>query len=622
MDHGKTALVKSLTGTDTDRFPEEQERGISIDIGFAQLDLPGGRPAALIDVPGHERFVRNMLAGASGIDVVMLVIAADEGIMPQTREHFEIVRLLGVDRGLVVVTKADLVDEEWLELVVEDIRDWTRGTFLEGAPIIPTSAVTGAGLEELRSQLAQLSLAARSKQLASPARLPVDRVFTVAGFGTVVTGTLISGRISLEDRLELLPPGRVARVRGIQVHGARRDEAVAGQRVALNLAGIDVDQVERGMVLMPPGLTEPSVSLGGRLQLLPSAQRPLANGARVHLHSGAAEVLARVYLLDRRELAPGDSALVRMKVEEPLVIARGDRYIIRSYSPVATIGGGIIIDSHMPFQGRRRQELAAALARRESGDPGDLLQQQLEAAGLAGASLGPQLAAVVGVGETELRQAATKLETSGRALRLAPGQLVASRLVQSAAEELRAYLSTYHQRYPLRQGPSKEELRTGVLKGLEPRVYAGFINHLTGIGAIVLVGDRVSLPGHQVVLSPALARQADCYERAIREGGYSPPEAAEVVTRCGGSQAEELWAYLTESGRLASLGQGRYFHREVVAEAEEQLRALAAASGGVTVAGFRDLVGTSRKHALALLEYFDAQGLTRRVGDQRVLVRR
>lgn len=620
VDHGKTALIRALTGVDTDRLPEEKERGISIDLGFAGFTLPSGRRVGIVDVPGHERFIKNMLAGASGIDLVLLVIAADEGIMPQTREHFDILRLLGVKKGIIVITKCDLVDEEWLGLVRDEIAEFVKGTFLAGAPVVPVSSVTRQGLAELAATIDRVCTETEAKDASAPARLPIDKIFTIAGFGTVVTGTLVAGRVAVDDRLELLPQEIPVRVRHVQVHGEFVREARAGQRVALNLAGVEREAVRRGDVLAAPGSLAPTGIFGARLRVLPSAMRPLADGGRVHLHVGTAEVLARVYCLDRDALGPGDEALVRIKTEEPVVVGRGDRYIIRSYSPMVTIGGGEVIEPHLGEHARRRRDALADLAAKERGTPGDLLLAAARKRGLAPTTL-KDLARDAGLAlEAAQREVAGLLER-GELVALEPGGFLAARQsVAGAREQVEASLAEFHRRYPLRRGMAKEELRTRALGGIDGRVYAGLLAELARQGAVVVEQDRVAAAGHTVRLSPEQARAKDEIEGRFRAGRFAPPEVAAALAGVPGSEAvkSELLLLLVEEGALARLADDIYIHRDALAEARAKVKEVLRQEGKITVAAFRDLIGTSRKFALPLLERFDAEGLTRRAGDERV----
>ncbi len=618
VDHGKTTLVRALTGQDTDRLPEEKARGISIDLGFAEFTLPSGRRAGVVDVPGHERFIRNMVAGAAGMDLVLLVVAADEGVMPQTREHMDILQLLGVASGLVALTKKDLVDPEWLGLVADEVREALAGTFLEGAPVIPVSGVTGEGLDELKAAVDRLLAEARPRPGGGPARLPVDRAFSVAGAGTVVTGTLLSGSIAPEDRLELLPAGLAVRVRGVQVHGRRVERAIAGQRTAVNIVGADRNQVRRGDVLAQPGALRPTRTFAARLRLLTGA-RPLENEARVHLHTGTAEVLGRVLLLDRDRLEPGGSSFVQFKAEEPLVVARGDRYIVRSYSPVTTVGGGVVLDAARRYK-RFNPSGLQDLARLETGSPRDLLAAVIQ----EGRPLAVgDVVRRAGLPWDALRPEAEALVESGGAVWLgARDWLFSAAGYARLRERLAAFLASFHDRYPLRGGAPREEVRTALWPDLDVRASNALLQRLQEDGAVVLEPDRVALAGYDALPTEAAAA-CRRVEAAYRDAGLSPPAVSEVAPLAGadreGAGLEEVLRRLVADGALVKLGGDLYFHREALAEAADRVRAYLQEHGTMTVAQMRDLLGTTRRYAVPLAEHFDRVRLTRRVGDERRL---
>lgn len=615
VDHGKTALVKALTGEDTDRLPEEKRRGISIDLGFASFRLPGGREVSLVDVPGHERFIRNMVAGAAGMDLVLLVVAADEGVMPQTREHLDILELLGVRSGAVVITKIDLVESEWLELVSDEVRAAVAGTFLDGAPVVPVSSVTGEGLEALRAVLERLAGAARPKDPRGPARLPVDRAFTVPGFGTVVTGTLYSGTVAVEDRLELLPARRAVRVRGVQVHGRRAERAAAGQRVALNLAGVEREEVRRGDVLVTPGALEPVSAFAARLRLLPGAPGPLRSGDRVHLHTGTAEVLARVLLLDREALAPGDACFVQVKAESPLAVGRGDRYIIRSYSPVVTVGGGAVLETARRFK-RHHPGGLEALRVLEAGEP-----REIVAAALAEdrpLSV-PEVARRAGLPPEETAGVLGELAAAGRAVLLSGGEYaLGAEAYRILTARVSALLLDFHRRFPLRRGRPREEVRA-LWPALDVRASNALLERLEADGVVRLEQDVAALAGHRPSLTEADERALRALEAAYREAGLSPPAPADVAAALGIADPGEFLNRLLDTGVLVKAGEDLYFHRDALAAAAQAVRRHLEARGSMTMAEMRDLLGTTRKYAVPLGEYFDRIRLTRRTGDARRL---
>ncbi|MBC7106335.1 MAG: selenocysteine-specific translation elongation factor [Firmicutes bacterium] len=624
VDHGKTALVKALTGVDTDRLKEEKERGISIELGFALLRLPGGRRAAIVDVPGHERFVRTMLAGASGVDLVMLVIAADEGVRPQTREHLDIVQLLQVRRGLVVLTKIDLVDRDWLALVEEEVREFLRGTVLEGAPLVRVSSVTGEGLAELVSVLDRLAASVEPRPLGEYVRLPVDRVFTVTGFGTVVTGTLWSGQLALNDAVEVLPARLPTRVRSLQVHGERVPAARAGQRVAVNLAGVEVAQVSRGDVVATPGVLEPTRRLDVRLRLVPGAPRRLANRARVRVYLGTAEVLGRVVLLDAEELPPGGEALAQLELERPAVAARGDRFVVRSYSPMQTIGGGVVIDPHARRHRRWRPQLLASLEVMERGSARDQVAEYLRRH--PGFLSPEEVARGTGLPRAAAEGALRHLAAAGavREVRAEGGEHFAAREVyDSWRRTAEAALADFHREYPLREGLGKEELRSRRFGFLSPRQFAFLLQALEEDGAVRAGRHTVALAGFRPTPDPAQREMLGRIEGALRAGGYQPPTWKEIGAGLAAPEREkgELLQYLLQQGTVVKVGEDLYFHREVVDEVRRKVTDFLREHGEITVGQMRDLLQSSRKYALPLLEYLDRERVTRRVGDRRVLVR-
>lgn len=616
VDHGKTALIRALTGEDTDRLPEEKARGISIDIGFARFRLPSGRRAAVIDVPGHERFIRNMLAGITSIDLVLLVVAADEGVMPQTREHLDICRLLDIRRGVIALTKRDLVDEELLELVQEDVRETVRGTFLESAPMVAVSSVTGEGLPELAALLDDQLSATEAKDTTAFTRLPIDRAFVRPGFGTVVTGTLVGGTIRTGDRLELLPWELEVRVRGLQVHGEKVDTAEAGQRVAVNLSGIDRADVRRGHVLCAPEVLQPTASVAGRLQLLDSWPRPLAHGTRVHMHTGTSEVLARVLLLDRDELRPGETGFVQLKCEEPVVVGRGDHYILRSYSPVHTLGGGVVIEPHAQYRRRNARDLEE-LQVKESGGRAGVLAENLARSGPVPLPLA-ELARRTGAPADALVPDLAELTAAGDVLPLDGGYYLHRRGYAAFVQTVRGYLEQYYRQYPLRSGAPKEELRRKALAAADGRSFTAALALAAARGDLAAERDRVLLPGRTVELTPEQERAAAAVEEQALAAGYSPPTLAELRAGLAGEALEELVLYLQEQGRIAWLNDDLIIHPQRLARARELTRGWLQERGRMTVAEFRDLLGTTRKYALPLLDHFDTERWTRRSGDDRV----
>jgi selenocysteine-specific elongation factor len=621
IDHGKTQLIKTLTGIDTDRLKEEKERGITIDLGFAHFTCPDGTEVGVIDVPGHERFVRNMLAGVGGIDLVMLVIAADEGVMPQTREHLAICQLLRVKDGLVALTKTDLVDEDWLELVREDTREFLKGTFLEGKPIVAVSAKTGAGIDELRQVMQTLVARVPPKQLEGKFRLPIDRVFTMRGFGTVVTGTLFSGAIRVEDRVEIYPKGIAVRVRGLQVHNENVPQAVAGQRTAINLQGIEKVELERGDVLGRPGEFVPTFMLDALLQHLPDAPRPLRHRARLRLHLGTSEIMGRVILLDRDELAAGEEAYVQFRLEKPAIVLPRDRFVIRSYSPVQTIGGGMLLDVQPAKHRRGQAGLASHFQLLAERGPEEIFAHHLKQATHQGLRLSEFLPRTE-LAESRLRQIAAALQRAGRirAVNAEMGWYLHANAFDTLAKELRGHLETFHRQNPLKPNLSIEELRARI-RGLGERVCLLALEQLRHQGEVMVERDRVRLATHQVALDDTRERLLNELEAEFLAAGFQPPRVEEVFgkLRMGKGHDKELLQVLVDQGRAVRLKDNVIFHRSNLEKVESLLVQYLRNHREITPIEFKDLLGVSRKYAIPLLEYFDSQKITMRVGDKRIL---
>lgn len=624
IDHGKSALVEALTGTHPDRLEEEKRRGITIDLGFAFLALEGVR-LGFVDVPGHERFVRNMLAGAGGIDLVLLVVAADESIKPQTREHFDICRLLGVRRGLIALTKSDLVDADTLELVQLEVEEFVRGSFLHGAPIVPVSARTGAGIDQLKQELCRVGLNAPAKDATRHFRLPIDRSFAVKGFGTVVTGTLISGSVSVEDEVELLPGGRRLRVRGIQSGGRAAGRAVAGQRTALNLAGVEHGEVRRGMVLASPGRFVPARRLEAKVTLLPSA-RPIKRRARVHFHSGTAESTAELLLLDRDTLQPGETAVVQLQLAEPVVALLGDSFIVRQFSPVVTIGGGVALLNVVPRHRRRdAASLALLSALAESGQ--DEVLHHLVACEPRGLS-GKDILARTGWLETEIREAAERLVHAGLATLVRDEGddstiVIATQHRKVFLERMRGEVESFHRANPLAEGISKEELRVRLKSHAGPVLFRAVLEELTQAGVLRTAGDVVKRSGREISLAPDEVRAREQIEQAFSRAGLIVPALKDVLAGAGVEprRAQKLLLILLREKVLVKITEDLVFHHTALARLRELLTAYKKQSGDrLPIAAFKELTGISRKYAIPLLEHLDRERVTRRVGDERVIL--
>jgi len=626
IDHGKSALVEALTGTHPDRLDEEKRRGITLDIGFAFLQL-GDVNIGFVDVPGHERFVRNMLAGASGFDLVLLVIAADESIKPQTREHFEICKLLGIRRGLVVLTKCDLVEPDVVELVRLETEEFIRGSFLEGAPVIVVSAKTGAGLEELRRELARIGGETPARDASRYFRLPIDRAFAMKGFGTVVTGTLIAGEVKQEDEVELFPSKRRLRIRGVQSGGKSVISAVAGQRTALNLAGIEHHEVVRGMVLAAPERFKATSRLEARIILLPSAKR-LKHRARVHFHHGSAETIAEVHLLGVKEIRPGNTGLAQLRLAVPTLALPGDRFILRQFSPVVTIGGGAIL--HIP-RGRRLREAEAMtfLEAQERGLNGDLAARAaalkaIVSSGMEGSTLA-DLVMCTGWPEVEIRNTVKRLAAE-RQLRLVTEEplLVASpEVVASCTDRLLKEVEQFHRVNPLAEAISKEDLRTRCASALPVDIFRAALEDAVSAGKLALAGDLVKRAGRSIQLLPGESRAKEQIEREFQRGGLAAPGIEAVLTALSvdRGQAQKIFQLLLRERVLLKISNDVVLHHQAVDHARALLAQYKRTRGErLGVADFKELAGVSRKYAIPLLEYFDRAGVTRRVGDYRVIL--
>ena len=624
IDHGKTTLVKALTGIDTDRLKEEKQRGITIELGFAHLTLPSGIRLGIVDVPGHERFIKNMVAGASGVDLVALVIAADEGVMPQTREHLEICQLLGVKSGVVVITKKDLVDEEWLELVKEDIAEAMKGTFLEGAPMVAVSAVTGEGLPELIKVLDELVAQIPDRPAEGPFRLPIDRVFVIKGFGTVVTGTAISGRIALGEEVMVYPKGLKTKVRRIQVHGEDRDFGEAGQRTALNLQGIEKEEIERGDVVAHLGVLQPSYILDLDLQYLSSAPRPLVHNTRVRFHIGTSEVLGRVVLFGQEKVQPGQRALAQIRLEKPVACWRGDHFVIRSYSPMITIGGGVVLDPLARRRKRSQRHQVEELRLLRDGEPPEIILYHLDRAGVLGLTK-EKIALRISIFDQALEEVLRVLNNQGKIKRVqveGKDLYLSSKIYQRLKEEILLRLKKFHEKFPLRMGLPKEDLRQRLPSGLEARVFEKMLEELEEKGKVVREKELVRLATHQIVLAEDLERLKHQIEEAFRREGFQPADKDEILSRFRENPAltMEIFGLLLKEGRLVRIKENLVYHIDVLEEIKKRVLEFFKTHSEMAVGDFRKLTeGASRKYLIPLLEYLDQEKITIRLGDKRVL---
>ena len=621
IDHGKSTLVEALTGTHPDRLAEEKRRGITIDLGFAFLEENGVR-FGFVDVPGHERFVSNMLAGAAGIDVLLLVIAADESIKPQTREHFDICRLLGVKRGVVALTKSDTVDTETLELVHMEAEEFLRGSFLEKAPLVPVSAKTGAGLVELRKALSNAAANASARDAAQYFRLPIDRAFAMKGFGSVVTGTLISGSVAAGGEVELFPRGELLRVRGVQSGGRTVERAMPGQRTAVNLAGIEHTALKRGMVLAAPGKFRQTRRIDVRLELLPSA-RKLKQGSRVHFHAGTAETIAEVFVHGEKEIPPGGSALANLKLQDEVLVLPGDRFIVRQFSPVVTIGGGAVLDPLARRPMLRDTGRAAFMETLERGNHEEILAAMTERALLG---LGhEEIVARTGWTEKEIQGTLEKLHGRGhvRVVSSEPLALVTGQLFEEVRKRIIERVERFQKENPLLPGIAREDLRASLGKRVRSETFRAALEELAAQKKLDAQGELVKKAGSEIALLPEEAKAKEQIEAAFASAGLAVPSVKEVLAKLTveAKRAEKLLQILLREKNLVRVSAELVFHRQALAQLKEQLATYKKTKGDrISVPAFKELTGITRKYAIPLLEYLDREHVTRRAGEERVIL--
>ena len=621
VDHGKTLLIKALTGIDTDRLQEEKKRGITIELGFAHLDWPDGTQAGIVDVPGHEKFIKNMLAGAGGIDLAMLIVAADDGFMPQTLEHLDILTLLGIKDGCVVITKSDVVDPEWLEMMKEEIVGRVEGTFLEGKPVHCVSAYTGQGIPELRQELHDMVLRASQKNLRVPFRLPVDRVFSVDGFGTVVTGTLIEGTMHEGDAAELIPGGAMTRIRNLQVHGKDVDTAYAGQRVAVNLANLKKTDIKRGDAVAKPGSVRTSRMIDVRLQNLRSSHRVIQNDTQVHLYHTSQVQLAKVVLLDRDALNPGESCYAQLRLSEPISTKNGDRFVIRFYSPLETIGGGVILDDSPARHKRNVPAVLEALKIKESGSGGDRVIQVLAEFGQELPD-GAKLAAKLRMEEEEVLEAVRDLCAHGRALEPMEGRYIAASVMDKVWDSCREILAGYHKLNPLHAGMKDAELRQKCFKAMDQTLADALLGALRQEGKIRRIAERYALGDFQIQFTKRQRAIREKLLQTYKKAGIESPSTDEVLVSFQQNErtdAKQVMESLVTGGELVLLTPQICWHREVFVHACQVTKDHFAANETLTLGELRDQLQSSRKYTLALLEYFDKNRITRKDGDLRRL---
>ena len=618
IDHGKTTLIKALTGCNTDRWKEEQERGITIDLGFAFFDLPNGDRAGIVDVPGHEKFIHNMVAGVVGMDMVLLVIAADEGIMPQTKEHMDILHLLGIQKCIVVLNKIDLVDPEWLELMEEEVRDQLQDTFLKDAPVVKVSSVTGEGLKELTDEIVKMETSeVQEKEIHTIPRLPIDRVFTISGFGTIVTGTLISGIIRKDDTLQLYPWNAPCKVRNIQVHGKNVDECSAGQRVAVNLTGIKKEDISRGDVLASSNSMKGTTLLDVKLKILKDSNRIVKNRSRLHLFTGTSEVLCRAILLDRDELKAGEECFAQLRLEQELALRKGDRFVVRFYSPMETIGGGEVLEPNPKAKRRFKEAALEELRRKEAGSSVDVVQMHVKSHRDTLITI-TELAKLTALSEEEIRQDVSELEDGSEALvfPMKKDTYVWMRDDELyLQEQIKAELKKYHHKFPYRHGIKKAEIQTKYMKKIKPVVAAKIFEHWETEESIISSGEYLHLPEFEILKDERYEGCRKLLLKSFEKAEYQFVKLSETdVEKEYADMAEDILLLLREENQVVRLSEDAYTVKPLLETAAEKIREVVHQQPVITISEVRDLFSTSRKNAKLILEYTDGQRITRNTG--------
>ncbi len=627
VDHGKTSLIRALTGIETDRLKEEKQRGITIELGFAYLDLPCGHRLGIVDVPGHEKFIRNMVAGAAGMDMVAFIIAADEGIMPQTKEHFDICRLLGVSDGIIILTKKDMVDPEWLEMVEEEVRDFCKDSFLEEAPVLAVSSTTGEGIDDVKNILNEKVKALNFQEEFGPFRLAVDRVFSMKGFGTVITGTSLSGRIGLGEDLMFYPGKLLAKIRGIQVHGTDRDIVEAGHRTAINLQGIEKEEIRRGDLAATPGSMAPSTLLDADLHYLSTNSKELKNRTQVRVHVGTREIVGRVVIMEEDVVLPGQNCNIQIILQEAAAVWPGDRFVIRSYSPIATIGGGVIVNNAPPKRkraverDRKRNHEIFSIYKRDNVEEKMLLF--LEESGRKGITA-DQLATRLGIFGKKLKKQLQHTISTGKILVIESDsqRLVAAPVVEELASSIENLLTDYHQKNPLKSGLAKEELRSRLKPRVDSKLFTYAINSLTKKAIVVQEGADVRLSGHEVTLQMDEQEMQQKISMLYKDAGLRPPNFKDVLAifdEFSENQIRQIFELLLQKNELVKINESLFFHAEELADLGRQVQEFIKTEGDIDAPRFKNLTGLTRKFSIPLLEYFDKIKLTIRVGDKRIL---
>ena len=620
IDHGKTTLIKALTGRNTDRWEEEQRRGITIDLGFTYFDLKNGDRVGIIDVPGHEKFINNMVAGVVGMDLVLLVVAADEGIMPQTREHMDILGLLGIKKSILVINKCDLVDEEWLELVEEEIQEELEGTFLEGAPVVKVSAATGQGLDELTDTIQQLmSDEVVAKDTQTIPRLPIDRAFTLSGFGTIITGTLISGTITREDVLEMYPIGKECKIRNIQVHGQNQDKCYAGQRVAINLSNVKKKEIRRGCVLAPKNSMKNTDLLDVKLKVLEDSMRILTNHERLHLYTGTSEILCRAVLLDKEQIGPGEEGLVQLRLEEEIAVKRGDRFVVRFYSPMETIGGGIGLEPNPVRKKRFDAQAIEELKKKESGSLGDVMELQIKEHGDTMITLA-ELAKVMAHSVDELKEYLEELEESGTifVFPMKKDTYLWHRDSEFAVrQKIEETLQKYHSEHPYRYGMKKAEIHNTFLKKIKPNIFDAYIERMTGENVYGRREEYLSLPGYEVPKDAMYLQTEKLIEDTFEKAGYDFVRFSEIdFGKIPRQTAEDVVLMMIDEGKVLRINEEMFTMKHLMDEAKEKIQNHLKEENLITIAQVRDMFSTSRKSAKPILEYMDSIKVTKKTGGE------
>ncbi|GAU76767.1 selenocysteine-specific translation elongation factor [Fusibacter sp. 3D3] len=620
IDHGKTALIRALTGIETDRLKEEKKRGITIDLGFAYLDLTDGERAGIIDVPGHEKFIKNMLAGVGGIDMVLLVIAADEGIMPQTQEHLNILSILQIKKGIIVLTKRDLVDEDWLEMIQGDIRTYVTGTFLEDAPIVPVSAIKGIGIDTLKQEINKMTREIRPKDISASVRIPIDRVFTVDGFGTVITGTQVEGTLTVGDVLSIYPYKKLSKIKNIQMHGKNVEKSYAGQRVAVNLANVKTSEIHRGDVLAKPDSMYVTMLLDVKLSLLHDMPRALKNRARIRFHHGTGEVIGRVILLENETLKEGEHTYAQLRLEEEVAVKAGDHFVLRFYSPVDTIGGGVVLDANPYKHKRYRADVLEALYVKDTGELESILEQTIKQ---YSKMLQPIdfIAIQLGKEKSELQQGLESLLKEELIVQISEQVYVHMDFIDELRQTLTTVLMQYHQKNALKTGIGKEEFRSRVFKSEVGKLSTPLIQYFVNEKVIEVNQNIVALAGFEITFTLEEKKYLEMIERQYEESAFMPPYIDALIQTCPkGLKGHLLIQTLIDRSILVKIDANICLHQKRFEEALLKIKTYIRENGKMTLGECRDMLGTSRKYALPILEYLDHQKITKKIEDYRILL--